>query len=120
MRRFTPDHEWVEIDNDIATVGITPFAQDQLGELVFVALPEIGHKFARGEAAATVESVKAASEIYAPLSGEIVEANTALTDQPGLINSSPTDAGWIFKMKITDPGETEKLLTEDAYQKLTA
>jgi glycine cleavage system H protein len=118
MKKFTADHEWVQIEGDVATVGITDYAQQQLGELVFVELPAKGKTFRKGDAAATVESVKAASEVYTPLSGEIVQPNTSLADQPGLVNSDPAKAGWLFKIKMSDPSEVESLLDEDAYMAL--
>ena len=118
MKRFTTDHEWVQIEGDIATVGITSHAQKQLGDLVFVDLPDIGQSVERSEAAGAVESVKAASDIFAPLSGEIIETNVALIDEPQLVNSSPTDRGWFFKMKICDRAEIDMLLDEAAYAAL--
>ena len=100
MLKYTKDHEWLRMDGDIATVGITPFAQEKLGDLVFVELPSVGAKFDMGAAAATVESVKAASEVYAPVSGEIVAVNDKIVSEPGLVNSEPTGNGWLFKMKV--------------------
>jgi glycine cleavage system H protein len=120
MMKYTKDHEWIRTDGDIATIGITPFAQEALGDLVFVELPAKGATFAMGAAAATVESVKAASDVYAPVSGEIIEVNDRLADEPGLVNSEPTSNGWLFKMKLGDPAELERLLDEAAYQALTA
>jgi glycine cleavage system H protein len=115
MLKFTKDHEWLRLDGDIATVGITPFAQEKLSDLVFVELPSVGVRFEKGAAAATVESVKAASEVYAPLSGEVTEVNTKVTGDPSLVNSAPTGDGWLFKMKIADPAQLEQLLDEQAY-----
>lgn len=119
MLRFTPDHEWLRLDGDVATVGITRHAAEQLGDLVFVELPETGTKVAKGDKAATVESVKAASEVYAPLDGEIVEVNTAIVDDPALVNSAPQDGGWFFKLRLADARAAEALLDEAAYAKLT-
>ena len=120
MLKYTKDHEWIRTNGAIATVGITPFAQEKLGDLVFVELPAKGATFAMGAAAATVESVKAASDVYAPVSGEIIEVNDRLTGEPGLVNSEPTGNGWLFKMKIGNSDELERLLDEDAYKALTA
>lgn len=120
MLKYTKDHEWLRMDGDIATVGITPYAQEKLGDVVFVELPSLGAKFSQGAIAATVESVKAASEVYAPVSGEVVAVNDQLASQPGLVNTEPTGSGWMFKMKIANPGEVDGLLNEDAYNKLTA
>lgn len=113
--KFTKDHEWVRADGDCATVGITDHAQNALGDVVFVDLPEIGREVAAGEPCAVVESVKAASDVYAPIAGRIVEVNSALSENPGLINSSPTDEGWFFKIEPADPGAIADLLDEAAY-----
>ena len=115
MLKFTPDHEWLRLDGEVATVGITNFAQDKLGDLVFVELPSVGTKFKKGAAAATVESVKAASDVYAPVSGEVIEVNAKVGIDPAVVNSAPTGEGWIFKMKIADAGELDGLLDEKAY-----
>jgi glycine cleavage system H protein len=115
MLKFTADHEWLRLDGAVATVGITNFAQDKLGDLVFVELPSVGAKLRKGAAAATVESVKAASDVYAPVSGEVIEINAAVGKEPALVNSAPTGAGWLFKMKIADPKELDGLLDEQAY-----
>ncbi len=120
MLKFTKDHEWLRSEGDVATVGITPFAQDKLGDLVFVELPSVGAKFAMGEVAATVESVKAASDVYAPVGGQVVAVNDRLAGEPGLVNSAPTGDGWLFKLKIANSAELAQLLDEAAYQKLTA
>jgi glycine cleavage system H protein len=120
MLKYTKDHEWIRTDGDMATVGITPFAQEKLGDLVFVELPAKGATFAMGAAAATVESVKAASDVYAPVSGEIIEVNDRLATEPGLVNSEPTRNGWLFKMKIGNSAELERLLDEAAYKALTS
>lgn len=114
--RFTEDHEWIRLDGEIATVGITDFAQSQLGDIVFVELPAVGKEFAAGDEAAVVESVKAASEIYAPVGGTVTEANPDLEAQPATVNEHPMGEGWFFKMKINDEGEFEALMTEDAYK----
>jgi len=124
MLKYTQDHEWLRLDGQgdeiIATVGITPFAQRQLGDLVFVELPGVGASFDKGAVAATVESVKAASEVYAPIGGEVTEVNERLTGEPGLVNAEPTGEGWLFKLKVRDAGEADALLDEGAYQTLTA
>jgi glycine cleavage system H protein len=120
MLKYTQDHEWLSLDGDVATVGITQFAQKQLGDLVFVELPSVGASFDKGAVAATVESVKAASEVYAPVAGEVIAVNDRLTAEPGLVNSEPTGEGWMFKMKVRDAGEVGTLLDESAYQALAA
>ncbi len=114
--RYTKEHEWIRLDGDIATVGISGYAQEKLGDVVFVELPEKGRKVERGKEAAVVESVKAASEIYAPLSGEVVEVNEKLNDEPALVNSSPLDRGWFLKLKVADKSELGELMDEAAYQ----
>jgi len=118
MLKYTPDHEWLMIENDTAVIGITPFAQEQLGDLVFVELPKPGSALKAGGAAAVVESVKAASEVYAPVDGEVVEANQRVVEDPTLINSDPTGAGWLFKIKVADPSQLENLLDEPSYRAL--
>jgi glycine cleavage system H protein len=120
MLKYTQDHEWLRLDGDVATIGITPFAQKQLGDLVFVELPNVGAAFDKGAVAATVESVKAASEVYAPVGGEVVAVNDKLAAEPGLVNAEPTDGGWLFKIKVKDVDEAAALLDEAAYQALTA
>jgi glycine cleavage system H protein len=120
MLKYTKDHEWLRIDGDVATVGITPFAQERLGDLVFVELPSAGTKLSKGAVAATVESVKAASEVYAPVGGEVLTVNDKLTTEPGLVNAEPTGNGWLFRMKIADTAELDTLLDEQAYRNLTA
>ncbi len=115
-RRYTEDHEWVLLEGDTATIGISDHAQEQLGDVVYVELPEEDAVFAEGAQAATVESVKAASEIYAPVAGEVVEANGALNDDPGLVNSDPFGDGWFFKIKVADAGAVAKLMDENAYK----
>ena len=113
---FTKDHEWVRVDGDIATVGISNHAQEQLGDVVFVELPEIGRKVSQAEAVAVVESVKAASDIYAPVSGEVTERNAGLEADPALVNTSPEDAAWFFKVRLASPGELDGLMDEGAYK----
>ena len=119
MLKFTKDHEWVRIEGDIATVGITAHAQEQLGDLVFVELPAPGMTFAQGGAAAVVESVKAASDVYAPVAGTVMESNQAIVDEPGIVNADPMGKGWLFKLKLGDPAQVEGLLDEAAYQEIT-
>jgi glycine cleavage system H protein len=114
-KRYTKDHEWVQIDGDIVTVGITDHAQEQLGDVVFVELPELNREVAASEACAVVESVKAASDIYAPLSGKVVEVNQAILDEPALVNSDSEGEGWFFKLEIEDTDAFEELMDEDAY-----
>ena len=118
MLKYTKDHEWLRVDGNVATVGITPYAQERLGDLVFVELPGTGTKLSKGAVAATVESVKAASEVYAPVGGEVVTVNDKLTGEPGLVNAEPTGNGWLFKMKIADAAELDMLLDEQAYNAL--
>ncbi|MEJ7925497.1 glycine cleavage system protein GcvH [Sphingobium sp. AN641] len=119
-RYFTDEHEWIDVDGDIATIGITDYAQEQLGDIVFVELPAEGTTFDKGDDAAVVESVKAASDVYAPISGEVIETNGALEDEPALANSDPEEDGWFFKLRITDAGELEGLMTEAAYKTFVA
>ncbi|SNR87795.1 MULTISPECIES: glycine cleavage system protein GcvH [unclassified Azospirillum] len=118
--RFTNDHEWIKLDGDIATVGITDYAQQALGDVVFVEVPEAGRHLTKGKDAAVVESVKAASEVYAPVDGTVVEGNVALADEPSLVNTDPEGAGWFFKMKIKDMAHFEALLDEAAYKSFIA
>jgi len=118
MLKYTPDHEWLMIENDTATIGITAFAQERLGDLVFVELPKPGSALRAGGAAAVVESVKAASDVYAPIDGEVIESNQRVVEDPALVNSDPTGAGWLFKIRIADPSELEKLMDEPAYRSL--
>lgn len=113
---FTQDHEWISVEGDTATVGITDYAQSQLGDVVFVEVPSAGAKVAKGKEAAVVESVKAASDVYAPVSGEVTEGNGALEGDPALVNSSPENEGWFFKLKLSDPAELEGLMDSDAYK----
>lgn len=118
--KISEEHEWVAVEGDLATVGITNYAQNALGDVVFVELPEVGASFAKGDEVAVVESVKAASEIYAPLSGEITEVNGGLEDAPDKINQSPMDDGWLFKVKLSNPGELNEMMDEDAYEAFIA
>ena len=120
MLKFTSDHEWILVENDAATIGVTQYAQEQLGDLVFVQLPKPGTVLAAGAAAAVVESVKAASDVYAPLSGEITEINQQAVDDPTLVNSDPTGKGWLFKLKIADRSQLEALMDEAAYKEMIA
>jgi glycine cleavage system H protein len=113
--KYTNEHEWIRVEGDVGTIGITQYAQEQLGDVVFVEVPEVGRKVARGEAIAVVESVKAASDIYAPVSGEVVEANAALAETPGNVNAEPTGKGWFFKLKLANKGELDGLMDEAAY-----
>ena len=114
--RYTRSHEYVRVEGGTGVVGITDYAQSQLGDVVFVELPPIGQSLSKGAAAATVESVKAASEVNAPVSGEVVEVNSALADSPGLANEDPSGKGWFFKIKLTDAAELDSLMDEDAYR----
>ncbi|HET7412374.1 MAG TPA: glycine cleavage system protein GcvH [Pararhizobium sp.] len=120
MLKFTEDHEWLEIDGDTATVGITTYAAGQLGDLVYVELPEVGASLTKGGEAATVESVKAASDVFSPLDGEVTEVNQAIADDPSLVNSDPMGKGWFFKLKLADPDAANALLDQAAYDALTA
>jgi glycine cleavage system H protein len=120
MLRYTKDHEWLRVEGDFATVGITPYAQDKLGDLVFVELPGVGTRLGKGATAATVESVKAASDVYAPVTGEVVAINDKLAAEPGLVNTEPMGNGWMFRMKIAVPAEVDSLLDEAAYAALIA
>jgi glycine cleavage system H protein len=119
-RYFTDEHEWIDVEGDTATVGITDYAQEQLGDIVFVELPQVGAMLDKGGDAAVVESVKAASDVYAPVSGEVTEANAALEEDPALVNSSPEEEGWFFRLTISDDGELEGLMTEAAYKDFVA
>jgi glycine cleavage system H protein len=114
--RYTNDHEWVRVEGDSAVVGISDYAQEQLGDVVFVELPTVGVTFSQNDDAAVVESVKAASEIYAPISGEILAVNDSLSDAPETLNSDPTGDGWMFKISIADKGEIDALMDEAAYK----
>ena len=114
-RYFTQDHEWVDVDGDIGTVGISDYAQSQLGDVVFVDVPEAGKTLSKGDEAAVVESVKAASDVYSPVSGTVTEGNAALTDDSSLVNSDAEAAGWFFKLTLSDPSELDSLMDEAAY-----
>jgi glycine cleavage system H protein len=114
--RYTKDHEYVRLEGDTAVVGITDYAQQQLGDVVYVELPAVGKSVAKGGEAAVVESVKAASEVYAPVSGEVVEVNSALESAPGTVNEDPAGRGWFFKLKVADRAELDALMTDDQYQ----
>jgi glycine cleavage system H protein len=114
--RYTKDHEWVRLDGSVATVGITAHAQDALGDLVFVELPEPGREVTAGEACAVVESVKAASDVYAPLAGRITETNAAIVDDPALVNREPDGEGWMFRLELADPAAFAGLLDETGYK----
>jgi glycine cleavage system H protein len=118
--RFTSDHEWVRIEDDIGVVGITDYAQEQLGDIVFIELPEVGAKLDKGAEAAVVESVKAASEVYAPVTGEVVAINEDLADDPGRVNTDAMGEGWFFKIRFDDPEELEALMKSAAYKELVA
>ncbi len=114
-KRFTKDHEWVMLDGDIATVGITDHAQEQLGELVFIELPELQREVAANEACAVVESVKAASDVYAPLAGKVAEINDTITEDPSIVNNDAEGEGWFFRLELDDPDSFEELMDQDAY-----
>jgi glycine cleavage system H protein len=119
-RYFTEEHEWIEVDGETATVGITDHAQGQLGDIVFVEVPSAGTLLAKGKEAAVVESVKAASDVYSPVSGTVTEGNTAIEDDPALVNSDAEGAGWFFKLTLSDAGELEGLMDDDAYREFVA
>ncbi|KAL2300168.1 hypothetical protein Nmel_012131, partial [Mimus melanotis] len=116
-RKFTDKHEWVSVENGIGTVGISDFAQEALGDVVYCSLPEVGTKLSKHDEFGALESVKAASELYSPLSGEVTEINAALADNPGLVNKSCYQDGWLIKMTVANPAELDELMTEDAYEK---
>jgi len=116
MRYFTKDHEWIDVSGTSATVGITDYAQGQLGDVVFVELPDVGRVVEAGKEAAVVESVKAASEVYAPVSGTVTEANGALADTPDLVNTAPEGEGWFFRLTLSNPAELEGLMDKGAYK----
>ncbi len=118
MRKFTDEHEWLTRDGDVATVGITEHASTQLGDLVFVDLPKVGRKLAKGQAAAVVESVKAASDVFAPLDGEVVEINDAIVADPSLVNSDPLGQGWLYRMRLANGADFDALMDEAAYAAL--
>jgi glycine cleavage system H protein len=114
--RYTRDHEWIRLEGDTATVGISEYAQEQLGDIVFVELPAVGKKLNKGDEAAVVESVKAASEIFTPMGGEVVEVNATLAETPGTVNTHPEGAGWFFKIRVSDAKELEGLMDPEAYE----
>ncbi|MGQ0457018.1 MAG: glycine cleavage system protein GcvH [Hyphomicrobium sp.] len=118
--KFTEEHEWLTLDGDVATVGVTEFAATQLGDMVFVDLPKLGAKLSKGAAAAVVESVKTASDVYAPLAGEVVELNDAVVKDPSLVNSDPLGKGWLYKLKLADPADFDALMDDAAYKALIA
>ena len=120
MRYFTADHEWVDVDGETGTVGITDYAQGQLGDIVFVDVPEEGKTVSKGDDAAVVESVKAASDVYSPVSGTVIEGNGELADNPGLVNEDPEGEGWFFKLTLSDPSELEGLMDEAKYEAFVA
>ncbi len=119
-RRFTKDHEWVDVEGDVATFGITDYAQDQLGDVVFVELPQIGQALLKGGEAAVVESVKAASDVYAPVTGEVIEVNDALSDEPAKVNADPEGAAWFARIRLTKAEEFDALMDEAAYRAYVA
>jgi len=114
--RYSRDHEWVRLEGDVAVIGITDYAQEQLGDVVYVELPEVGKSLAKGAEAAVVESVKAASEVFAPVAGEVVEVNAALSDEPATVNTAPEAEGWFLKLKVADKSEVGALMDADAYK----
>jgi len=116
-RKYTEDHEWVEVDGDAGVIGISEYAQEQLGDVVFVELPEVGTVLDRGDEVAVVESVKAAAEVYAPVGGEVLEVNEDLNGDPSLVNTDPFGDGWFAKLKLSDPDELDDLMDEDTYKK---
>ena len=118
--KYSREHEWVRLEGDVATVGISDFAQEQLGDVVFVELPDVGKQVVQNGDAAVVESVKAASEVYAPLAGEVVAVNTALEDDPELVNQSPTGEGWFMKIRLSDASQLDGMMDEAAYNDFTA
>jgi len=113
--KFTKDHEWAKVEGDIAVIGITDYAQKELGDVVYVELPPVGETFSQGDACSNIESVKAVSDIYAPVSGEIIEVNEALEDKPEIVNKDPYGDGWLFKLKMENPDELEELMNAEAY-----
>jgi glycine cleavage system H protein len=113
---FTKEHEWIRVEGDTATIGISDHAQEQLGDIVFAEVPEAGRRLNKGQEAAVVESVKAASDVYAPVSGEVIEGNQAVADDPALVNSDPEGEGWFFKLTLSDAGELDGLMDEGAYR----
>ena len=120
MRYFTEDHEWIDVDGEVGTVGITDYAQGQLGDIVFVDVPEEGKTVSKGDEAAVVESVKAASDVYTPVSGTVIEGNGELADNPALVNEDPEGEGWFFKITLSDPSELESMMDEIKYEAFVA
>ena len=118
--KFTREHEWIRIEGETGTVGITDYAQEQLGDVVFVELPAVGSQISRGDEAAVVESVKAASEVYSPVTGEVVEVNSALAEEPARVNAEAMDGGWFFKIKLADPSELDELMDASGYKEYVA
>lgn len=116
-RKYTEDHEWVEVDGDAVVIGISEYAQEQLGDVVFVELPEVGKVIDRGDEVAVVESVKAAAEVYSPVGGEVLDVNEDLNGDPSLVNTDPFGDGWFAKLKLSDPDELDELMDEDTYKK---
>jgi len=119
-RYFTEDHEWIEVDGDVGTVGITEYAQGQLGDIVFVEVPDEGKEVTKGDEAAVVESVKAASDVYSPVSGTVIEGNSRLADEPALVNEDPEGDGWFFKLTLTDTSELDGMMDDTAYEAFVA
>ena len=117
---YSKEHEWIRVDEDICTLGITDFAQKELGDIVYVELPEVGKQVSPGDTLGTIESVKAVSEVYAPVGGTVVEVNGALSDKPETVNSDPHGGGWICRLRLADPGEAERLLDASAYRELVS
>jgi glycine cleavage system H protein len=118
-RKYTQEHEWVQVEGEIGVVGVTDYAAGEMGDVVFVELPEVGSEFNQGDTVGTIESVKAVSDLYLPISGEIIEVNGAVLDSPELVNSDPFDDGWLFKVRISDPAELDVLLDAGAYTDVT-
>ncbi len=116
--RYSEDHEWIVVEDDIGTVGISEYAQEQLGDVVYVEVPEAGTLVAKGDEIGVVESVKAASELYSPVTGEVVDGNAALGEAPETVNADPLGAGWFFKIRLSDPGELDEMMDEEAYKAL--
>lgn len=116
MKKFTADHEWISVTDDIGTIGITDYAQEALGDIVFVDLPQIGEYFNTGDEVAVIESVKAAGEVKAPISGEVIEVNQALVDKPNIVNTDPEAEGWIYRIRLSGTEELDKMMDEEAYR----
>jgi len=117
-RKYSQEHEWVQVEGDIGTIGVTDHAASELGDIVYVELPEVGDEFSAGDSVGSIESVKAVADLFVPVSGEICEINEALDDDAGLVNKSPLDDGWLFKVKLADPDEVDGMLTAAAYEEL--